>query len=99
MSLQRDELGALVHSEDDLVLLPGPRCRRCGHRPCPMCQNWCDVIVRDDEGEGMCCDGRCDFPPGSVDNWVASFPEGWGEGGRGVRVAHGPEIPPEMYLT
>jgi len=25
---------------------PGPKCKRCGHEPCPGCENWCDRLIR-----------------------------------------------------
>ncbi len=25
--------------------IPAPKCRRCGHGPCPGCETWCDMML------------------------------------------------------
>ncbi len=25
--------------------IAAPKCRRCGHEPCPGCETWCDMMV------------------------------------------------------
>ena len=26
--------------------IPAPKCKQCGHEPCPICETWCDMMVR-----------------------------------------------------
>lgn len=55
-----------------------PRCVRCGHEPCPYCEDWCDTLVPDEEwGLKLCCDGACtwDWPDEDVTQWCASARE------------------------
>lgn len=73
----------------DVVLPPGPRCRRCGHVMCPCCETWCDTLTDD----GLCCDGQCDVDPLGVAIWakqreqVAPYDD---TVGKLVAVAEGP---------
>jgi len=46
-------------------------CKRCGHKACPYCLDWCDIILyskndagfhsdlNDDDYPYPCCDGQC----------------------------------------
>lgn len=38
----------------EIELPPGPKCIRCGHEPCPICREWCDVIG--DENDPCPCE-------------------------------------------
>lgn len=48
------------HEPSELEL---PTCIRCGHRACPLCGDWCDVLLDDvdDDGGAMCCEGQCTY--------------------------------------
>jgi hypothetical protein len=43
-------------------------CLRCGHRQCPMCPDWCDVLLHDGDDDGFIpesekgADGEPDWP-------------------------------------
>jgi len=54
-----------------LVFPPGPRCRRCGHVPCPCCVRWCDRIT---EAGMLCCEGACDFDEDELVRWQSHSP-------------------------
>jgi len=34
----------LPPDENPIKLPSGPKCLRCGHMPCPICQHWCDIL-------------------------------------------------------
>lgn len=37
-------------------------CLICGHEPCGGCENWCDNLIIDDEGDPiLCCAGECTY--------------------------------------
>lgn len=78
----------VTEGEFPLLLPPGPVCRKCGHQPCPFCQNWCDVVNPDDDADQFqCCDGVCDFPADAHAAWIAEIAdilEDAEEQGRGV---------------
>ena len=33
-------------------------CKKCGHTECPVCGDWCDVMLK--KGK-PCCDGECTY--------------------------------------
>ena len=44
-------------------------CLRCGHPPCRSCQNWCDEVIRDEDGSiSLCCDGVCEYASSEINN-------------------------------
>jgi hypothetical protein len=53
--------------------LAAPKCKRCGHPPCPHCMDWCDVVLHEDGDVDLCCDGECDWdwPKAKVEAWCA----------------------------
>lgn len=72
-----DPATAWGESDDDddeciVVAPPGPRCRVCGHVPCPCCVEWCDVLLEDLD---LCCDGQCQYEPGAIEKWQAELPD------------------------
>lgn len=37
-----------------------PRCLICGHERCPGCEDWCDIILADEDHDfDPCCMGSC----------------------------------------
>lgn len=37
-------------------------CIKCKHEACPICKNWCDEVVHDEEDMVyLCCDGECTY--------------------------------------
>ena len=51
-----------------------PLCIKCGHTPCPSCEDWCDVLVKDEDGDpDLCCDGACTYAEteDAVQAWCA----------------------------
>lgn len=56
VELDKEGNGVLGKHDCDYV------CAKCGHEPCPCCQDWCDVMVADADGDAqMCCGGKCEF--------------------------------------
>lgn len=39
------------------------QCLDCGHWSCPFCEDWCDRMLDDEDGDPsvMCCDGECRY--------------------------------------
>lgn len=51
---------------EPIELPPGPRCKRCGHEPCPMCQTWCDDL--DCECDSV---SECILDPLELKTWLS----------------------------
>ena len=57
-----------------------PKCKQCGHSPCPGCVDWCDEILHVDGDVEICCDGECkwDWPMPEVREWCEARKKGSG---------------------
>lgn len=52
--------------EAQVTVPESPRCTRCGHELCPCCEDWCDELECE-------CDGECTFNADERDTWLAEI--------------------------
>jgi len=51
-----------------IELPPGPRCKKCGHMPCPCCGIWCDIL--ECEQCGLDSDNiECEYDEDEIKAW------------------------------
>lgn len=53
----------------EIAIPDGPKCRRCGHEPCPFCETRCDTTITVNGETEFCCE-ECDFEPAALEAWL-----------------------------
>ena len=77
-----------------IVLPPSPRCERCGHQLCPLCDGpWCDDLTCIDVDGG--CFDECEVDSEDYAVWREEIDK-LIVPGRSVSVAEGPFLPARM---
>lgn len=53
-----DNCGNPLQGLEGIIEYDLPTCKKCGHKACPYCKDWCDSLLPNDD---LCCDGECTY--------------------------------------